>query len=399
MRAGQLLQLVCLSLLSIGVVMVHSAETNLADLPTISDLFFSKHTLYALLAAGALFLASRINLAETLRVRHLLNPVLIIFLICLSLTAATWVPGVGVTINSASRWLRVGSGEMSFLFQPSELLKPATILLLAWWIARKGSLHRFVDGLLPALLLLIVTCVIVVKEDFGTAALIASAAVIVLVAGGAKIWHLAMLVPVAGAGLIGAIALKPHRIQRLMNYLDPYADHLDANFQITQAQVALAEGGLWGKGLGNGIQKLGYLPTDSSDMLLAVIGEELGLVGIVGVLLLYASLLGLGFYVAYRCRNRLGRMFALGMTSLITIQAVINLMVVTGLVPTKGIALPLISAGGTGWVTLAFSIGLIASLDFARAYEADQPVRTEPVNSPESAGDDEPDHDTVGALA
>ncbi|MEO1236471.1 MAG: FtsW/RodA/SpoVE family cell cycle protein, partial [Planctomycetota bacterium] len=216
-------------------------------------------------------------------------------------------------------------------------------------------------------------CGLVVVEDLGTAALIGAAAVGVLVAGGARLWQLAMLLPVAAGGLVAAILHSPYRVARLTAFLDPWADPRGTGYHPIQSMLAFAQGGVSGSGLGQSVQKH-YIPEDTTDFVFPVIAEELGLGGAGLVVGLFVAILWVGLGIVRDCDHLFGRLVGIGVLLTVGLQAVINLAVVTVVVPTKGIALPLVSAGGTGWVFTAFALGLVASLDNARAIEeADQP--------------------------
>lgn len=363
LRAGHVIQLTVLALLGLAVVMVHSAELPVGGNLSVWELMLrSKHALYALIAAGAVLLAGRINVRYAMECRGVTNPVPWALLLALVLAVAALIPGIGVTINGARRWLRVAG----VMFQPSEVLKWVIVLALALWCARRaGVMHRFRAGLMPPMLLVGVACALVVAADLGTAALIAFVALSLLLAGGARWWHLGLLVPTAAAGLGLALATSPYRRARLQSFLDPFADPQGKGYQAIQGLISIAQGGLTGRGLGNGIQKQGYLPADTSDFIFGVICSELGMFGAVLVISLYLVLIWSGMQVIQSSKDRFSRLLALGITLTVALQAMINLMVATVLAPTKGIPLPLLSAGGTGWIATAFALGLVAAVDHA----------------------------------
>ncbi len=368
LRAGHILQLVVIALLGLAVIAVHSADMKIGqgggfDLQSIAS---SRHLLHAAVAVIVMMLAGRINLRHAMKVRWYANPILWLLIASLLLVVVAMVPGVGLEINGARRWLRIGAGGYETNFQPSELTKWAMVLVIAWWCAaRHERMPMFFKGLLPALAFIGAACLLIVLEDLGTAALIAIVGVILLVAGGTRIRHLLLLVPPAITAVVVAVVTKPHRIERLTTFLHPWDDARGAGYQPIQSMVAFAEGGLTGRGLGNGIQKFGYLPTDTSDFLFAVICEETGIAGASLVIGLYLALVWTGMSIVKDCKDKFARLVALGIVSTLGIQALINIAVVTVVVPTKGIALPLLSAGGTGWIVTAFAIGLAASLDNA----------------------------------
>ena len=368
LRAGHILQLIVIALLSLAVIAVHSADMRIGQGSTfdIQSIISSRHLLHAVVAVIVMMLASRINLRHAMKVRWYANPILWLMLGSLLLVVVAMVPGIGLEINGARRWLRIGAGGHETNFQPSELTKWAMVLVIAWWCAaRHEQMPTFFKGLLPALAFIGAACLLIVLEDLGTAALIAVVGGILLVAGGTRIWHLLLLLPPVIGGVVLAVITKPHRIERLTTFLHPWDDARGSGYQAIQSMVAIGEGGLTGRGLGNGIQKFGYLPTDTSDFLFAVICEETGIAGAAMIIGLYLALVWTGLSIVKDCKDKFARLVALGIVATLGIQALINIAVVTVVVPTKGIALPLLSAGGTGWIVTAFAIGLAASLDNA----------------------------------
>ncbi|MEX0654321.1 MAG: putative peptidoglycan glycosyltransferase FtsW [Phycisphaeraceae bacterium] len=386
LRSAHLVQLAVVALLGVGVLMVHSASLHVgggaAGEGGLLAMFASRHTVYAGLAIAAMLLASRINVRELFRHHGWTNPLWLIVLLALGLAAATLVPGYGVSVKGASRWLYLGPASWGLTFQPSELVKWVVVLAIAWWCARRrGVMHRFWHGLMPAMLLIGVACGLVIVEDWGTAALIGVVAGCLLIAGGARLWQLALLAPPALAGAGAMILHSPYRVTRLTTFLDPWQDPAGAGYHSIQSMLAIAQGGLTGRGLGNGIQKFGYLPEDTTDFIFAVICEEMGLAGAGLVVALYLVILWVGLGIVRDCRDTFGRLVGLGALLMVGLQAAINIAVVTVVVPTKGIALPLVSAGGTGWILTAFGLGLVAALDNANDEEraADEPgVAVEP---------------------
>jgi len=226
---------------------------------------------------------------------------------------------------------------------------------------------RLGSGFLAPMALVALICALIATEDLGTAVLIAMVGVLMVLAAGAKLRHVALLIPFGAAGFAAAVLASPYRIDRLRAFLDPYQDPQGIGYHVLQSMAAVSGGGLAGRGLGNGLQKFGYLPEDTTDFIFAIISEELGLVGAAVVICLYATLLLCGFSIVRRAEHPFQRLLGLGILLTIGLQALINLAVVTGLAPTKGIALPLVSAGGTGWCLTAFCLGLLASIDREQA--------------------------------
>jgi cell division protein FtsW len=206
-------------------------------------------------------------------------------------------------------------------------------------------------------------CGLIIVEDLGTAVLIGAVGIIVLIAAGARMWHVALMAPAGAAAAIAMIVWSPYRLRRITSFVDPWADPQGAGYHLVQSLNTIQEGGLIGRGLGNGIGKFGYVPEDTTDFIFAVICGELGIAGAMLVAGLYIGLLAAGYAVIREHGHAFGRLLALGVLVTVGLQALINMAVVTGLVPTKGIALPLVSNGGTGWVMTAMAIGLIVALD------------------------------------
>jgi cell division protein FtsW len=388
LRPGHIVTLCALALLTLGVVMVNSALMSVAPIDGQSGqaagispetIIFSKSTVYMALALAALAVCA------LLPVRALsswvtapierdptpqagLRTLTLCVLGLLVILAAVYLPIIGKEVNGSARWIRIGGQSL----QPSELVKWGLVALVAWYGAvRAGWLASFRWGLLPALCAIGVVSAMVVKEDLGTGVLIAGACCVVLLAAGARVWHFAMFIPVALAGVVGAIVTSPYRVERVMAFLDPYADPQNTGYHMIQSMSAIAGGGGAGRGLGHGFQKFGYLPEDHTDFLFAIVCEELGIAGAAMVLALYGLLIFTGLGIVRREHDRLLKLLGLGIITTIGLQAVINLFVVTGMAPTKGIALPLMSSGGTGWILTAACLGLLAAMDRTQPEPAD----------------------------
>jgi cell division protein FtsW len=364
LRAGHILQLLVIALLGIALVMIHSAAMTVGQ---DSTLISSRYVVYAVLAVMVMLVAGRLDVRAIFSMRGLVNPLTYMVILSLGLVGLALL--YGPRINGARRWLFVGGVSI----QPSELFKWTLVIAIAWWCARRaGAMHRFRHGLLPPLLLVGLGCGLILVEDLGTAALIGLVAVVLLYAGGARLLHLAMIMPVPIAAMVVAITQSDYRRARITSFLDPFADPQGIGYHAIQSMVAIAGGGTTGRGLGAGIQKFGYLPEDTSDFVFAIICEELGLAGAGLVILMYVALMWVGMSIVRDCRDNFGRLLGLGVLLTIGLQALMNLAVVTVLVPTKGIALPLISAGGSGWIATAAAVGLLCAIDAAN--HIDQPT-------------------------
>lgn len=403
LRAGHGILLCALALLMLGVVMVQSAGMVVRPLDegadpqvaaavsgvTIESLLLSRTSLYLVLAVGAMALASRLPLrriAEKSERVAFLPPagdlgLLVLGTIALIGTLAmVYIPGIEREVNGAARWINLHLPGLESV-QPSELAKWGLVFLIAVYAARMATraenhMRRFRQGLLPACLCVGIVAGVVVLEDLGTGVLMVTAASVVLLAAGARLWHFACFAPPAIAAVLAAIITSPYRIQRITSFLDPYADPQDTGYHMIQSLTAVSGGGVFGRGLGHGLQKFGYLPEDTTDFLFAIVCEELGLAGAMMVLFMYALLAWFGTSIAAREKNLTLKLLALGITTTVIVQAMINLFVVTGLAPTKGIALPLMSSGGTGWILTGFALGLVVAID-----------RTQPMTDPSFVDD------------
>lgn len=380
LRPGQVVALCVFALLTIGVVMVSSAGMKVGPvdgpdqhLPvmTAQQIIFSRSTCYMLLAiaamgCGALLpvrrLAGLVHTSPEQALKGVAAGCGALVVIC----GLVYVPHLSRHMNGSHRWIELpvpGLGD-ALSVQPSEIAKWAMIGLMAWYItARSRMLEEFWRGLVPALIALGAVAGFIVLEDLGTGVLIAMVACLMLLAGGARVRYFAMAVPIGVAGIAGAILMSPYRVKRVLAFMDPYADPQGIGYHTIQSLVAVAGGGGFGRGLGHGLQKFGYLPEDRTDFLFAIICEELGIAGAALVMALFGALTWAGFTIMRREREPVLRLVTLGIVATVGLQAIINLAVVTGLAPTKGIALPLLSSGGTGWIMTAFSLGVLVAID------------------------------------
>lgn len=361
MRAGQGIIAISITLLMLGVVMVNSAGMQISEEPlSLLTMLSSRPAILAFLAIGAMFIGSRFPL-QILEKRPLRIPLLYWLVpVSILLLLLVYVPGVGKEVNYSRRWVEFGGIN----FQPSEVAKWIMVAVLTWWCSQKSTmLQKYWRGFIPPILGIGTIAAIIAVEDLGTAVLIFVTACFILFAAGSKFWHFATFVPVALGGFYLAVYQVDYRMARLQTYLDPFNAPEKARYHILQSMSTISEGGLAGLGLGNGIHKFGYLPEDTTDFIYAVICEELGIFGAFAVASLYIGLAVLGVIVIKKAATSFYQLLALGIIVTIGLQASINVLVVTALVPTKGIALPLLSNGGTGWLLTAFCIGLIDAID------------------------------------
>lgn len=362
-RAGHGLMLIALTLLAFGVVMVTSAGLTVGGTKSVllQDVLLGRTTLLAAIAMVFMFIGSALPVDRSLyRPVGVRSPIPWLVLTMIGLLLIVHVPGVGREVNGAQRWIHLGPVG----FQPSEVAKWGIIITIAWFAARRAPvIHQFWAGFVPPIILIGVVCALIAVEDLGTAVLIGAVGLGMLLAAGCRVWHAALLLPVGLCGVVYAIFASGYRLNRIKAFLDPYDDPQGIGYHILQSMGAISGGGLAGRGLGNSIQKFGYLPEDTTDFIFAIICEELGVIGAAVIVALYALLLLSGFSILRHVVHPFQRLLGLGVLLCVGMQALINIAVVTGSAPTKGIALPLLSSGGTGWVLTAFCIGLLVSME------------------------------------
>ncbi|HEV2769520.1 MAG TPA: putative lipid II flippase FtsW [Solirubrobacteraceae bacterium] len=345
-----------LCLLAVGAVMVYSASsvrTLLEGAGNGTELLV-KYVAYGTVGLGVMFVLARHGVGL---VERLTRPLLVVSFACL---VAVKIPGLGVEVNGATRWL--GAGPLQF--QPSELAKLALVLYAASLLAARPQRLQTLWGLISPLLLVAGACALLVvsQPDLGTALVICLCILAMLMAAGAHLRHLGVLC-VLGAGAVMLFAVSAdYRRERLMTFLDPWAQAGDAGFQIVQGQIAVGSGGMFGLGPGQSVQKVFYLPEAHTDFILAVIGEELGVVGICGLLFLYGQIAYAGLRAAKAARTVRTQLLAAGVTSLILCQALLNVFAVLGMVPLTGVPLPFISSGSSSLLTLLAGVGLLANI-------------------------------------
>jgi cell division protein FtsW len=344
-----------LCLLAFGAVMVFSAssaESLLSGQGSGTGLLF-EYLAKGAIGVVALLVVSRGPLSWAVR---LTGPLLAV---SLALLVAVKIPGVGIEINGARRWL--GAGPLTF--QPSEIAKLALVLYAVGLLARRPGRWRHPRQIAPLLLVAgTVLVLIATQPDLGTALVVAFTTAALLIAAGFPVGWL-----LSGAGAGAAVVLlyafsADYRRERLVSFLDPWAHAGDAGFQAVQGQIALGSGGFMGRGLGQSVQKVFYLPEAHTDFILAIIGEELGVLGILALLTLYGMVAYAGLRVARRARGAYAKLLAAGITSLILCQAMLNVWVVLGLAPLTGVPLPFVSYGSTNVVVLLAGMGLLLNV-------------------------------------
>ncbi len=344
-----------LCLLALGAVMVFSASSTtkvLQEGGLSSSAYYLKRTLiFGAVALVIMHVTARIGLEKIRQLTPLLLGASLFLLVA--------VLGAGSEVNGATRW--IGGGALQI--QPSELAKVALILYGADLLARKPKRVRSLEGIMPFLLVTGASCLLIMLEpDMGTTMVIVFAVAATLVASGARAADLGKIALVIGGLMLLMAVVEPYRMARLTSFLNPSAAAEGAGFQAAQAKIALGSGGLFGVGIGNGVSKAFYLPEAHTDMITAVIGEELGLVGISALVGLFGMFGFAGLKTAQKAKDNYSKILVAGLTSLVLVQATINLFAVMGLAPLTGVPLPFVSYGNSSLMATLFAVGLILNV-------------------------------------
>ena len=344
-----------LVLVTFGVVMVYSASAVYAGARLGDAMWFFKRQ-----AAGALIGLLALLAAMKVGYRRLEPLALPLLFVSLSLLVLMHVPGLGHSAGGARRWMRLGS----FTFQPSELAKIALVLWLSRSLAKKQErIRTFSVGLLPHLIMLaVVGFLLMLEPDFGTTVVLAAVTFALLFVAGAPLRY---LVAVAGAAApVAAILIwkSPYRIQRVLTFLDPWKDPRGHGYQTVESLLGFGAGGSFGVGLGESHQKLFFLPAAHTDFILSIVGEELGFAGVAAVLFLFAVIVWRGIKAAHAAPDAFGCWVALGLTLLLSVEALVNAGMALALLPTKGMALPFLSYGMSSVIASCIAAGLVLSV-------------------------------------
>ncbi len=350
-----LILFIVVMLLGIGVVMVYSSS-HVKCLEDYNDGYYylKRQLLWAVVGFVVMFITSKIDYwhYRKLAVYAIVGSLVLLVLVL--------VPGVGRVVSGARRWIGVGALGLN----PSEVAKIAFVIFLAHSMSsRRDQMHRFIRGIGPYLVLIVGACgLILLQPDLGTAVALAGGSIIMIFAAGARISQLLILAAGAIPALGYAIMSEEYRRRRFLAFLDPWADPGDSGYHIIQALYAVGSGGLFGLGLGRGRQKFLYLPEAHTDFIFAIVAEELGFIGAFTVILLFFFLAWRGYKAAITAPDGLSCLLATGVTSMITVQALINVGVVTASMPVTGIPLPFVSYGGSSLVFLMAGIGILLNV-------------------------------------
>jgi cell division protein FtsW len=357
-RADPVLFFVVMALSAFGLVMVYSASAVFAAANNGDSLYFFKRQLINFAAGIAIMvIVFRVGYQRLVRLGA---PLLLLTAVLLVLVL---VPGLGSRAGGSSRWLRLGPVG----FQPGELAKVAFIVYLACSLTRKRkNIKKFGSGFLPPLLVCgLLILLLLGQPDFGTAATLTIMLFLMLFVAGTRITYIVVAALAALPMAYGLIAGSPYRMRRLLAFLDPWTHRFDIGYQISESLMSFGSGGVTGVGLGEGKHKLFFLPAAHTDFIYSIVGEELGLIGAVLVLVLFAVFVWRGLRAALRAPDLFGTYLAFGLTTLVGLQVLINVGVVTGLLPTKGLTLPFLSYGGSSLICTLMAAGILLDISAA----------------------------------
>ena len=344
-----------LLLLALGVSMVYSASSYYASRKFGNkEYYLIRQLIWATIGIIAMLVVSRIDYRRLAQFSPILMLVSIVLLILVR------IPGIGSNVNGAWRWFNFGFAS----FQPSEMAKLSIVLFLSFSLSRKNDiLESFWKGLVPYLLVIgIIDALLMLQPHFSATILVTGVAVIILFTAGAKIWHFILLAVPAVPLVIYLIMTEEYRLKRFLTFLDPFKDPTDAGYQIINSLYAIGSGGIFGKGIGQSVQKHLYIPEPHTDFIFSIAAEELGFIGATTILLLFLVLIWRGIRVAMYAQDTLGSLIAVGMTSLISLQVIVNVAVVTSSMPVTGMPLPFFTAGGSSLAFLLVGIGMLLNI-------------------------------------
>jgi cell division protein FtsW len=344
-----------LLLLALGVCMVYSASSYYASrVFGNKEYFLTRQLLWAALGIFAMLIVSRLDYRRLSQ----LSPIMM--LISVVLLILVRIPGIGAYINGAYRWFDFGFAS----FQPSEMAKLSIIIFFSFSLSKKpDKLETFWKGLVPYLIIIAVfDALLLLEPHYSATILVTAVAVIILFTAGAKLWHL-ILVSILGIPLaVYFVIIEDYRLERFLTFLDPFSDPTDSGYQIVNSLYAIGSGGIFGKGIGQSVQKNLYIPEPHTDFIFSIVAEELGFIGAVTVLSLFLVLIWRGIRIAMHAPDTLGSLLAVGITSLIAVQVIINIAVVTSSIPATGMPLPFFTSGGSSLAFLLLGIGILLNI-------------------------------------
>jgi cell division protein FtsW len=364
----QILMVTAFSLLGLGLTMVFISSTVMAQAQYQDPYYFIKRQMvYGLLGLAGMLLARKINYDKY---QKWVYRIMILSLVSLVLV---FVPGIGGKVRGAARWLRLGP----LTLQPSEFAKLAVVLFMAYSLSRKQEkMKDFTIGFLPHMLVAGLFIALIFKEpDFGTAITVAAIVFTMLFVGGTRLTHILLslgaLIPLA----VMLVLRDPKKFARILSFMDPWKHGQDVGYQLKQSILAIGSGGFFGLGPGQSRAKLFYLPDSHTDFILSIFSEEMGLIGVMLVLALFIILVSRGLRLSLKAPDSFGSYLALGLTLMIGLPAIINMGVVTGIFPTKGLSLPFLSYGGSGLLVNLVAVGMLLNISSKTRFPAGPPAR------------------------
>lgn len=346
---------IVLTLVGFGIVMLYSASAVMAAQKLGDHLYLVKSQMVkVVLGLVMMFVAMRVDYRWFKRLIYPMLGVTFVMLI------AVLIPGIGVVQNGARRWFSLGG----FSFQPAEVVKIVMVMYLAYSVSKKGEkMGQFSVGFIPHLLFIgLAVALLMMQPDFGSSVILITMMGIMLFVSGAKLAYLTGFAVLGMVGAFFAITSSAYRMKRIMAFLDPWSYRQDIGYQISESLIAIGSGGWAGRGLGNGAGKLGYVPELWNDFIGTIVAEELGLIGMSLLVLLFVGFIWRGVRIAFNSDDEFGRFLAFGLTTLFGLQGAANLCVVTGLLPTKGLTLPFVSFGGSSMIMALFATGVLLNI-------------------------------------
>lgn len=354
-RPDVLLLVSTLLLVTVGTVMIYSSSSILAmERYHDAQYFLKKQIFFVLLGLTAMVFLTKVPYQK---LRYAAYPGLAAAALLLGLIL---IPHVGVRAGGATRWLNLGI----ITFQVTELVKVALVLFLAHFLTRKiAQIKQFSRGIaIPLAVTLFVVGLVMLQPDFGSAAILMAILLLMLYLAGTRLVYLGGMAAAVMPAALYLVIHKSYRMARLMTFLDPWKDPRNSGFQIIQSLLSFGSGGTFGVGLGDGMQKLFYLPEPHTDFILSVIAEESGFIGVAIVILLFGVLIIRGFFIAFKAPDLFGTLLAAGLTMTLALEAFINIAGVMGLIPLKGLALPFLSYGGSALLMSLAAVGILLNI-------------------------------------
>ncbi len=346
----------------LGIIMVYSASSAIS-MENYNNVYFymKKQAIFCFISICIMFVTASFPYKLYKSFAY------IILFAAIALLVAVLFPAINIKAGGASRWLNLGG----FTFQPAEFAKLALIIFLGYSLSKKEEMIKdFSVGFIPHLFIFsIFACLIIIQPDFGTIVVLGMITWGMMFIAGVKIIHLLSPAPLLIPLIYFLVVKVEYRLERILSFLNPWEDPYNTGYQITHSLKAFGSGGIFGKGIGLGMQKMHYLPEPHTDFIFSIIGEELGLIGVIIVLSLYLILLLKGISIAKESKTLFGAVTAAGLTIYIGIQVIINTGVALGLLPTKGLTLPFISYGGTSLVVNMAAMGILMNIGASRNYE------------------------------